>query len=175
MPMRQYGYVLLITLVFLQIFALLGMYALTKSVNALRQDQHQWQRLQSDRQANLILVKLEKSLIQDAIKCHIPLTTDIFKKTIAWWEQYGCSANFAGIRYYYVEEDLGIDECAIISNDNNQQVIANYYRITLCMNMNNLPESKIIVQSTLAKPVMSNHRCFGHKRQLKAGRQVLRT
>lgn len=174
---RSNGFVLFTVLIFMQLFSLMSIYGLTTAAIALKINQHRWLRDQYSSAANQILHDLENNLLRDESICMIPVLSAawIAKQSLVWWQQHACSGNFGEMRYYYAVEWLGKNDCGVISKiDNNQWLTANYYRITLFLLPNRFPGSKLILQSTIAKPSANIPSCPGKTYSVIIGRQMRR-
>lgn len=163
--MQQKGYVLLAILVFMQIYALLGLYGLESTMTTLKMNSRLLQRKQDAQLAKLALNDIANKNFND--KCFISAGNIMQKKSLEWWQQWGCNGNLAGFEYYYVIEALGNDPCALI--DQNQLISADYYRITLVSFSKNY--SKLILQSIEVKPSNTQNLCMGEMHMVIEGRQ----
>lgn len=163
MRIKHQGYVLFIVLVFMQLFALLGMYGYTATIQEMRLGNEQWRHQGTLLSVQAIMHQLEAQ----AVDCIIPVTPDIATKSQRWWQNHACSENAANFRYYYVWEKLGLDPCALI--DNNQRLTADYYRLTLYV-----PAHFILMQSTVVKASNEMGVCLYEQHPVKFGRQMWR-
>lgn len=149
------GFVMLIVLVFIQLFALMGLYSLTQIMQHMKLNAEIWQKEEYLRQANYILHQIENQLLFTLPLCRISIipATDMVRKPILWWETHGCSGNFMGIQYYYVLEFLGNESCVSVKKqeNNNHGLTVDYYRLTLSCLLNVEKSKKIVLQSTIAK------------------------
>ena len=80
---------------------------------------------------------------------------------------------------FYVSENLGADSCGAIQNvttnsNENQLVMAQYYRITLYAAADAYSATPLILQSTLAIPSKDNISCKINPHFVSQGRQMLR-
>lgn len=126
------GFVLVIVLFFLQLFALIGLYALKETAGLVKVTNAAWQREVLLQDTLAILKRLESSLQP---VCFIPITiaSDIIKKPTLWWQAHACSDKVSGIHYHYVIELLGKD----------------IYRLTLLSLSDQINGMRIILQSTV--------------------------
>ena len=168
------GFVLPTVLLFMQLFALLGLYCLQAARMEWKMNRDEWQYRQYEWKAFSLLHDLEDTF-HDAT-CNAPLmsTAELVKKPDLWWELSSCGGNLAGNQYYYVVEFLGSDPCATILVEGNQKTTAAFYRVTLRF----LPEKnrniKILLQSTIALPNDDASLCADQSHVVVAGRQMWR-
>lgn len=177
MKFIPHGFVLLIVLVFLQLFSLLGLYGLTTASITTRTNRHLWQRDRDLLVSKKLLHDIENQLSADSLTCVIQrLSRSVLaRKPISWWQQNACSGNLIEMRYYYVMETLGNDPCGVLGkDDNNQAVIPKYYRITLYVLPDKMRRAKLILQSTMAKQSEERSICSGTPHQVELGRQMWR-
>jgi Tfp pilus assembly protein PilX len=171
------GFVLIIVLVFLQLFSLLGWYALTSASMAIKMNEHHWQREKNWYSANQALNDAELNLSSTLPPCMIPIAplAAIVNEPFSWWQRQGCSGNLNEIRYYYVAEWVGNDPCGVIGKGvSNQSITAEYYRITLLALPKKMKMATIILQSTIIKGNHDNSSCRGQSRLVTVGRQMWR-
>src|SRR5579871_5487006 len=122
------GFILLIVLVFLQIFALMGLYALTQASLSMKRNNTLWERLVNLRLADKILKEIETNDVVESNNCNIPMTpsSELAVKPEWWWQFNTCRDNLRDIRYYYAVESMGSDACATILNGDKGTQIAYY-------------------------------------------------
>lgn len=166
--MRQRGYVLLLVLVFMQIYVLLGMYGLESAILEFNANSRLWSRNQDTQFAKQIVNELANKEFKD--NCIISAGSRVQKKPLEWWQLWGCSGNLSGFQYYYIIEVLGNDACALI--DINQAISADYYRITLVSFSSYY--STLILQSIEVKPSNTQNLCMGKTHIVAEGRQSWR-
>lgn len=167
----QRGIALLIVLLFLQIFALLGLYALENTVLAEKISRLHWHEQVTLATAENILEDIEKRLQADQMSCMIPATgsQDLLNRSFSEWPSLStCTGNFHNLQYYYAVESLGQDPCATIGYTNK---IADYYRITL-ITLAKAADTKIMLQGTMVKPVKNEHECRGISHSVSIGLQA---
>ena len=116
-----------------------------------------------------ILRNIEKKFIQGDNRCLMKELTPLFLKNadVAFWKKNGCLLESNRGTFYYLIEDLGEDNCAYITDsEKNQQQTPRFYRISLFLSgeklIDEFRESKIIFESTLAKPVPLSLSCVSH-------------
>lgn len=163
-------------LLFMQLFALISLYGLTRATDEMKLNSLNWQRMQSLLLAKLLLQKLEQEMTEYTPACFVPIlpTFELAKKPISWWQIHACSGNFAGNQYYYVFESLGKDACSAVAKGNNQAVAVNYYRLSLFLWSPQERAIKIRLQSTLARESAEPPSCVDHLHLVKPGRQMWR-
>lgn len=170
---KQDGFILIITLIFLQIFMLLGLFALQSHL-WLNRNSRQFMFKQDMKQAaEYQLQQAEKQLIQSHLYCHIPITAAaiLVAKTTSWWQSVSCAGNFQSFQYYYVVESLGDDICADVDQS---QSVASYFRITLLMMSKLTSAQHIVLQSTVIKSHAITSLCMGSHHRVMVGRQSSR-
>jgi Tfp pilus assembly protein PilX len=170
------GFVLLIILVFMQIFSILTCVGLASVSAAIRINRDAWQSYTFKKAAVRELDTLETALLTTGPQCVIPILPagELARKSISWWQEYSCSSNLAGFRYYYVTENLGKDSCSLLDKDTDHIVIADYYRITLLALPAKKLTAKLILQSTMVKASNDSLPCDRDKHLVTAGRQMQR-
>lgn len=156
------GFVLLIMLVYLQLFSLVaiqGMSALLLQQKTLRL------RLAQLEQQQAVLAVLDKVDHYARPSCTVPVQPyRMMQRPEHWWKLRGCHLNSAGIDYYFVREDLGTAPCSLIKY---QRVTAHYYRNTLYQHQG------LLVQDTIARSDKLPPAC-GSPREVHPSRQMLR-
>ena len=153
---KHSGFILIIVLVFLQIFSLIGLFNITLVTNGLKSTHHLSQGYYFRLRTREFMQNLEHQIRPE---CVIPITpaTQLAKKLPSFWQLNACHANVDGIRYYYSMEWLGDDACAS----------SRYYRITV-------KASHYMLQSTIALPATIEQACEGKTHIVQPGRQGLR-
>lgn len=171
------GFILLAVLVFLHIFSLIGLLSFINVSTEIKSNVHQEQKNELMRMAKQILNSLEKQVAAGVVTCVIPLmaAAEMSKKPFSWWQFNTCHGNLLKIRYYYGIELLGNDACGLISqNHDNQNLIANFYRISLLVLPEKTNNTKIRLQSTMATSLKSRFPCQGNRHRVVLGRQMWR-
>lgn len=156
------GFILIIVLVFLQIFSLIGLFNISTVTHVMKSNSHLYQGYCLRLKSRQFLQTLEREIKPE---CIIPITPAplLGKKPLSFWQVNACHANVDGIRYDYSVEWLGDDACAVMENGSQ----ARYYRLTL-------KTGHYLLQSTLAQPISTQKACEGKAHLLQAGRQWLR-
>lgn len=124
MHSSEKGLVLIAVLIFMQIFALLGLYALENILLQLKINNMMWFSHQIEIHAENIINRVEKNFLF-CINPSISIN-EVKNKSFSWWQQHGCSIDNY---FFYVAEFLGEDPCAGIMP--NKKKSAAYYRIYL--------------------------------------------
>jgi Tfp pilus assembly protein PilX len=174
MRLKIPGYVLLATLIFLQLFTLMSLFALSSVVNLLRLTQQQFQQDTHFASAEQVLKKLEMNL---PLTCLVPLraATDLGGHDQAWWASAGCVGGDKNLRYFYMVEKLFIGEDKIIKNNfNNQCYKPNIYRITLAVFPPSPRYAKQVIQSTVITSSNQIVHCDAAAETVYTGRQMWR-
>lgn len=173
----HHGFVLLIVLIFLQIFSLMGVAAFLNAKMGFKIAREFEQKNTFFSSSKYILRLLAAKMTVDKIHCLIEIipATEMATKPPFWWKQFSCGGQLSEIHYYYVVESLGQDPCAIIENSaNNQKLIADYYRITLLSLSNKMKSVRILLQSTIAKASPSSLSCTNNLHRVTIGQQMWR-
>lgn len=89
----------------------------------------------------------------------------------SWWIYNACSGEWHGVRYRFVFESLGYDNCAMVITKN---MIADYYRITLMTYPINRLSSPVVLQSTMARLKKPQAHCTEALHQVTIGEQMRR-
>lgn len=170
---RQSGIVLVTVLIFLQLFAILNLYALEASWLEVKMSRYAWQSQEALIAAENALSKAEKKLIHQIPHCLVPMmpTSELMMHPLSWWQLWACTDKFYLFQYYYVTEDLGEDSCADIEQYAGR---AHYYRITLLSVVKKLSNQRIILQSTVIKPDNVKQSCNQSHHTATIGRQMWR-
>lgn len=174
---RLSGFVLITVLIFIQILSLTSLYGFMLAKANMRSNDHLWQGYQYRLQGHKFLQQREAKIGQERVRCAINIVPApiLAQQSIEWWQLNTCSANVAGISYYYAVEFLGDDPCGVIgTNDNKQLLIASYYRISLYLVPDKLKGAKYLLQSTVALPVLQTIICQNKLHAVKSGRQMWR-
>lgn len=169
---RSNGIILIVVLLFLQIIAVMGLFAIKLAWLETKESQYIFRRHTVHSVAEQALYKVEVGLEQAFSKCHIPvsLTTELLARPVSWWQTEACEGAVQAFKYYYVVEFLGADPCAEIQVQPSVMT-ANYFRITLMGIMNTI---KLVLQSTIVTANQNALSCNGTSHAVLLGRQMLR-
>ncbi|MDR3478797.1 MAG: hypothetical protein P4M14_12300 [Gammaproteobacteria bacterium] len=173
------GFVLITVLLFLQIFAILSLYALQTNLLQNKIAGQFWHKHLEQVSAEALLLSLEKNKQLDASACVVPSMSVITftTQTIDWWQSVSCTGNFNLFQYYYVIERLGADACSYIEQANEGgsiRVKANFVRLTLLLvNQQNLNE-KVMLQTVLVLASLNDEICETTPYRVTPGRQSWR-
>jgi Tfp pilus assembly protein PilX len=171
------GMVLIAVLIFLEIFSILGLYALQANLWENKLTQRFWVKNVMDSVAKAELVTAENRLVQSLSNCKIQSTSAsiLASQDIAWWRSVSCAGIFRMFQYYYVIEFLGNDPCAYLQGaDESSASIAGYYRITVLITSSYDPGQKVMLQSSMVKPAMQDRICNSRRHGVTQGRQMMR-
>ncbi len=171
---KSEGFVLLIVLVFIQIFSLLGLSAMNNVFLLLKTSNTLDIHSSYFHQSTVVLTIIESMVVHQIPDCVIPVTEPdvLIAKSLNWWQSYACSDTFSSLIYYYVVEPLAVDPCANIEHAGSS--FADYYRITLFL-FSRTGGARIFLQSSLVRPdTTSKGRCNGQKHVVRIGRQSWR-
>ncbi|GEM_PF-1279574 len=175
---KQSGMVLMLVLIFLEIFGMLSVRALQNCVLEKRITNNQFNKLFIFSSAQQIIKMAETHLEQsENVTCSIPVTPvyDLLHKSLDWWQSgISCTGNFNLFQYYYVIEFLGSDPCALIEHGDNPQQNADYFRITLLTTNYDTLGARIFLQTTLIKAGKAKLACLGSRHAVSKGRQSWR-
>jgi hypothetical protein len=171
------GMVLIVVLIFLEIFSILGLSALQANLWENKLTQRFWVKNIMKSIAKAELATVESKLITALPNCLIPVTSAsiLASHEIDWWRSISCAGIFRMFQYYYVIEFLGDDSCAYLSGiDEIPASIAGYYRITVLITSSHDPGQKVILQSSIVKPITQDVICNRRRHGVAAGRQMVR-
>ena len=170
---KQDGIILLTVLLFMQIFMMIGIYAMqsgflmqmttaTFNKNMLRMQK-----------AEEVLFNIEQT--NPIQRCLIAAISreELISQPIEWWLQTGCQGKIEKYQYVYLFELLPEDPCAYL-NTNEKGRSAYYYRVTLQIFSDKNRNDKQILQSTIIKMDNAKQICTGIFHQIVAGRQSWR-
>jgi Tfp pilus assembly protein PilX len=171
------GMVLIAVLIFLEIFSILGLYALQANLWENKLTQRFWVKSVMESVAKVELATAESRLDQSLSNCKIqPTSASILAShEIAWWRSVSCAGIFRMFQYYYVIEFLGNDPCAYLQDvDESSASIAGYYRITVLITSSHDPGQKVMLQSSMVKPATQDMLCNRRRHGVTQGRQMVR-
>ena len=170
------GVILIMVLLFLQLLALMSLFAMRLAWIEMKSNQSISQSHITYYLAQEALDHVEKIFDQVYLECRIPVTqtANLLRYPFSWWEVEACSGTLLTLKYYYKIEALGEDPCAKIQilPSNGSALTANYMRITLMGITTH--STKIVLQSTIVKPLQSLLSCAGMKHTVMPGRQTQR-
>jgi type II secretory pathway component PulJ len=162
---RHQGFVLLIILVFLQLFALLSAHYLWNKVRSKQQLKLQMSAMAARETAVILLNKWSKR----ADICHTEMATTRFlqRQSEPWWQAHACFQS-TELHAYFLREDIMSDVCTAITSQPSQRV--HYYRDTVMV----ASAAGAIVQDTFAASDSQPVDCHHPVRLISPGRQTLR-
>jgi Tfp pilus assembly protein PilX len=174
MPTQQFGFSLVIVLIFLLIFSMMGLSALEMSVMETKMSRDSWHHDQLLHEAEQALLEVESKEIKQPYFCSIPVISSqtLLAKPLSWWQSLvSCAGNFPMVQYYYVIESLGEDPCAYLDDPH---LSVDYFRVTL-LGLQVNSGAKIYLQSTLVLPHSGDSAgCNLMSHHVSAGRQMWR-
>lgn len=167
MKIAQQGLVLIVVLFMLEVFALLGLYAIKSNSWEMRMAREYWQKQQMLLMAERALSDAEKNVL--TARCRIPITSAsvLVRQPFAWWHT-ACTGESVAFEYYYVFEVMGLDACIEVGDG-----VADYYRLSLLVVPKGDVRAKLLLQSTVATRGVGGE-CEGNKHIGKLGRQSWR-
>lgn len=171
---KQKGFIILIVLVFMQIFMLMNWYAIENILLVINFSKNDTLHDGLVENAKKLLAQAESFLITKVPSCVISFSNSsrLIVMPLSWWQAKSCSGKFQSFKYYYVVEPLSADSCAIVDQAKNMS--AAYFRITLFFDSNN-DESRLFLQSTLVRPNTTTllEPCKDLQHKVQVGRQSL--
>ncbi|MBV8802544.1 MAG: pilus assembly PilX N-terminal domain-containing protein [Gammaproteobacteria bacterium] len=176
---NQSGLALIITLIFLQIIAILGLFAIESNIEMGKMSRLLWQQNNNFSMAEQQLHFIEMQLIKTLTHCLIPTTpaNELLNKSLSWWHSVACTGAIQDFEYYYLIEKLNLDQCAEVDSlekISNLNSTPQYLRISLLM-FNKKNESKEFLQSTILTLDNTIHLiCDGVHHKVDLGRQMWR-
>lgn len=170
------GFVLFSMLLFLQIFSMLELHSYTALVLMQKLNEKGVQYTQMYSYANYLLPSLQSQILSSDHLCLVPPMTvkELMRKRLLWWQQFGCDGNFDNFKYYYVIEALGVDSCALISNADGLDLVADYYRLSLLLVSQVNNQAKILFQTTFVKKCGRTEQCADISHRVLEGQQMWR-
>ncbi len=173
---KNKGFVILIVLIFMQVFILLNWYAINDVLLLTKFTKNTSDHDFLFYQTKKILAHIELTMLSTLpTTCMISFvdSDELIEKPLNWWREKSCSGNFQTFKYYYVVEPLSIDNCASIEHA--EPAVAEYFRITLFL-QSAIDDTRFFLQSTLVRPYLSAVPviCAGQRHQVQMGRQAWR-
>lgn len=167
---NQHGYILFIILIFLQIFSLLSLNGLTNSIMSFKTNYFVWEKIKNLRAAKEVIQQFaEFTTIPPT--CFIPQlsSNELAGKSLRWWHKNGCRL----ANYYYVIEQLGVNSCALI-DENNESKASIFYRFSFLTLNSELVFDKRTLQGVIAFPFTTSDSCTEKTYLIKRGVQMIR-
>ena len=170
------GYILVVVLLFLQIFSLIGIYMDRHASQIIRKQADNWEEYLKQSVAEKISRGIEKNIYYGMDSCVLPVMSpaEWRKKSISWWEHHTCSDSDIKIRYHYAIEYLGWDACAVINTNSDLLTKTGYYRVTLMLMELNKVNANYLLQTTVAVPANETTICKDKIHIVQEGRQMQR-
>ncbi len=170
MKNSQQGMVLIIVLIFLEIFFILELYAVQSNTVEMKLARNYWEKHIISSAADAVLRRLEDGLVESEGQCEIPLVSVAFliHQPLSWWQRVSCSGEFEQYHYYSVVERLGVDACAVIRNVDAK---AEYFRLSVLLVTEDGGVARVIMQSVVARAGHSQESCQEQGHVVQLGRQ----
>jgi hypothetical protein len=164
------GFVLFAVLLFVQLLTLVSLYALTATRLEWRSDSVARQYDAMYRLSQSILKRIDPVAPSQACLIAYTFPPKLSIAPLTWWQQNACSGIYEKKPYYYVIENLAIDDCALI-NGEVQRIID--YRITLYWPSYHQRMPAIIQQETIKVP-SNGMACRNAPHPVQVGIQMIR-
>lgn len=165
------GIVLITVLLFMQLFTILGLFALQNGFLAKLSSYAFYQQDKHRRQIEQILIQVEINWIP---ACLIPAISrdELLIKPLDWWKSREmCTGQKNQLQYYYAIENLGEDPCAYRGDQISKS--AYYFRVTVLTFLEH-QKTKELLQSTIIKMDNAVRKCEGQPHPIIPGRQSWR-
>jgi Tfp pilus assembly protein PilX len=168
---RQQGYILFVVLIFMQLFALLGLNALNQLFWVKKVQNEQNQRWFLLSQAEHLLYQVAATLKEQKAACLLaPLSFNQLKEhPFSWWTANACSVSGHLFKAYYLLEFLGVDPCATIRAS--LQAVAAYYRITVLLVGESHETLQVMLQATVSAATQTAEHCDSEAHSVDLGPQ----
>jgi len=159
------GYILFVTLIFLQIISVFSLNQLKLIQMNLKSISASQQTIILKLQAREKLAQIEAQLLAHKPNCIIDISSvQLAKKPFTWWQKNACHI----LQDYYVIETFTNNPCALIDS-----LHAQYYRVTL-LTVSKDRSPLLLMQSVVALPTQEKMICTNQTYSIQAGRQTLR-
>lgn len=168
---EQAGFVLPVVLLFIQIYALLG-------ISALEQVFLEQKLLVDQKSARLLFNEAESTLARLAASVdelsqicsisHFP-RREQKRPALQWWLSHSCSDKWSLFRAYYVVEKLGADPCAQIRGGKASGAL--YYRLTLLLMKEQDEGQRVALQTTVVRESPNLEHCDRQPHSVDLGAQ----
>jgi hypothetical protein len=167
---KQQGFILILVLIFIQLFSLLNLYALKSIKQRMHLTKKNWQQELLTETIETTLFSLEKNIYLAEASCHFsfisPLT--LSKLPLNWWQNHACFNQTQAFSYAYMIEPLSQDPCLTINNQPGESAL--FKRLSLCIWVKT---HKACIQAIYALTTINQEECKESKHRIKAGRQSL--
>ena len=167
------GFVLLIMLVYLQIFSLLAVQGVAALGVQKKLLYHQMLADQRRREMLRLLTQIDSTREPQCVVVR-QAPAALITRHLSWWRRWGCRLSEGKNYYFYVRERLETDICAQFNDESNQVVAPAYYRNTLLYVSGLSHFQSMLVQDTIAAPGQVPPSCNGGIKRVNPGRQMLR-
>ncbi len=169
-PSKSAGYILFITLIFLQLFSLLTVQGTSGNISHRKQMRRQLQKNAMHQSALRVLAELDAQRLPPCIKQSLPASS-LSRQPLSWWKQNACHGRSDQHEYYYRQESLGEDRCAVVTGS---ALSAAYYRHTIIILAGENIYDAVMLQDTIVAASNLTPQCDHEPAALKPGRQTLR-
>lgn len=162
------GYVLLVVLVYLQLFGLLILSALSDRGKLQKQIQEKLWHFRQRHEARVILAQLDRTYQSSCLR-PVSSTAYMLHQPFSFWQTFACHGRDGLAEYYYFWQDLGIDRCHRMNEGDGRGQSVRYVRLTLVY-----AGAAVIVQDTHASPTQLALDCHEDIKDVSPGRVALR-
>jgi hypothetical protein len=148
------GMALIAVLIFLEVFSLLGLYALQNNILQNRMLKNNWEKFQLRKIAREQLTKAGVQLDLQIPSCVVAVSSDLPSQPFSYWQANACVGKEGIFEYYYVVEMFGNDACAVLDGS---KLTVDFYRVSLLVMSSS--DGRVILQGTMVKPDGLNNKC----------------
>lgn len=171
--MRQSdGFILLLVLLFMQIFSMLGLMELGNLAVSIK-SQSMFLKRNALEQKAILFYKSVQHYDWSIASCFVqPFSIETLRQaSFNWWQENGCSYD---PNSFFIIEKSQADPCSYLSKStNNHAFTVQYYRVTLALFSEN--HFAILQQSTYAEPAPTVSICQDDTKHIVSlGRQMVR-
>ena len=137
MHIKSRGFVLIVVLLFLAVFAVLALSSIRMNTMELKMVRNDWQKQMILNTSEFLLNKVAREFDPSSSQCidHIGPNIVLAKQPVSWWKSVSCAGNFQRFTYYYVIESLGVD----------------YFRVSMLVSTDEHQNERVILQSVIVK------------------------
>ncbi len=168
MRKKTNGYVLLVVLVYLQLFGLLILSALSNRGKLQKQIQAKQWHFRQRHEARVLLAQLDR-MYQSSCLRPVSSTAYMLHQPFSFWQAFACRGGDGWAEYYYFWQDIGIDRCHRMNEGDGMGLSVRYIRLTLVY-----AGAAVIVQDTYAYPTQLALDCHEDIKEVSPGRVALR-
>lgn len=161
------GFVLFITLIFLQLFAFIAMESMALVLDGKHTLRLMFQQHYQQAMAEALIARIKYPLAPSCISGVYP-SAFLIRQPLSWWQAHACHGQWQGNDYYYLQEPLARAVC----NQENKPV--RYDRNTLLYLQGNDFYSAVIYQSIITNANSANIPCQGEPKAIALGVHMMR-